>query len=355
VTVDGLTVTPLQASAESLWVPLPGAAGARCVRLRWAFDPEAESLDRPRLQRPRLRDAVDGPVVWTVHVPADYAASFGPGEGRGRVVPSGPAAVDLARAEAQYRLSASLAEGPGATQAAALALAQRRFYQFCRYAEAGRLLTASGAGALNLQGQGFDAWLQELREKNGSLARGHNFEEVREKAEREAAEAAPLALEPSAAGELPELAGVGMVQAPGPRGDPLPERGAPLRWQTGPEADAPRLLVAPLSDRQTMRAAGASLLLAVLLVLVWALAHFPGAVAWVRAFWPEQVALLGCLGWQTYGPALPLLFLIVLGVTARLLFLGRRLLALLQRPPSDGSHKGSTASGLTVEPRPSGT
>jgi len=43
-------------------------------------------------------------------------------------------------------------------------------------------------------------------------------------------------------------------------------------------------------------------------------------------------------------------------VSARLLFLGRRLLALLHRPPPDpSSHPGSTASGLTVEPRPSGT
>jgi hypothetical protein len=355
VTVDGLAAAPLRAPADSLRVPLPGATGACCVRLRWAFDPEAEPLDRPRLQRPRLRGAADGPVVWTVHVPADHSASFGPEEGRGRMVPAGAATPDLARAEAQYRLSAALAEAQGPTTAAALALAQRRFYQFCRYAEAGRLLTAGGPGAVSLQGKGFDEWLQDLREKNSSLAREHHFEEVRERAEREAAEAGPLALEPTAPAELPDLAGAGVAPAPGPRGDPLPQRGTPLRWQTGPEGDAPRLLLTSLSDQQTKRAMGATLLLAVLLVLVWALAHFPGALAWVRTFWPEQVALLGCLGWQTYGPALPLLFLIVLGVTARVLFLARRLLALLHRPPSDGSHKGSTASGLTADPRPSAT
>lgn len=354
VTVDGLAVTPLQATAEGLWLPLPGAAGARCVRLRWAFDPQAEPLDRPRLQRPQLPGADEGPVAWTVQVPADYAASFPADEPRGRTVPSGPAALDLARAEAQYRLSASLAEGAGAAPAA-LALAQRRFYQFCRYAESGRLLTGHGAGGANLRGQGFDEALRELKEKNRQLADKHKFEELRAKAEREAAEAGPLALVPAAPDDLPELAGVGMVQAPGPRGDPLPERGTPLRWQTGPEADAPRLLLTPRGEQQAKRAAGASLLLAVLLVLVWALAHFPGVLAWVRAFWPEQVALLGCLGWQTYGPALPLLLLIVLGVSARLLFLGRRLLALLHRPPADAARVGSTASGVTAEPRPSGT
>jgi hypothetical protein len=267
------------------------------------------------------------------------------------MTPSGPAALDLARAEAQYRLSASLAEGPA--QSAALALAQRRFYQFCRYAEADRLLTGNATGAANLRGQGFDEWLQELKEKNGQLAREHSFEEVRARAEREASEAAPLALEPAAAGELPELAGVGM--APGPRGDPLPERGTPLRWQTGPEGESPRLLLTANSEQQAKRAVGTSFLLAVMLVLVWALAHFPEMVAWIRAFWPEQIALLGCLGWQTYGPALPLLFLIVLGVVARLLFMGRRLLAFLHRPRPASSPSGSTGSGLTVEPRPSGT
>jgi len=356
VTVDGLAVTPPLEPAGKLWVPLPGAAGACCVRLRWAFDPEDEPLDRPRLQRPRLRGAEDGPVTWTVHVPADYVSSFGSEEGRTRLTPSGPATLDLARAEAQYRLCASLAQGPGDPPPAALALAQRRFYQFCRYAEAGRVLAGSGAAPANLQGQNFDEWLQDLREKNRRLARDHNFEELRARAEGEAPEVPPLALGPAEPGELPELAGVGVAQAPGPRGDPLPERGTPLRWQTGPEVDAPHLLLAPLSDQQTRRAARVSVLLAVLLLVVWALAYFPGVLAWVRAFWPEQVALLGCLGWQTYGPALPLLLLIALGVSARLLFLGRRLLALLHRPPPDpSSHPGSTASGLTVEPRPSGT
>jgi hypothetical protein len=355
VTVDGLAVTPLQASAESLWVPLPGAAGARRVRLRWAFDPDSEPLDRPRLQRPRLLGAADGPVVWTVHVPAEYTAFRGPEEERGQMAPAGPAALDLARAEAQYGLSAALAESPGAPQEPALALAQRRFYQFCRYAEAGRLLNGNASESANLQGKSFDDWLRELREKNGELARTHKFEELRAKAERDAVDAAPLALEPATAGELPQLAGVDMVQAPGPRGDPLPERGTPLRWQTGAKTDAPGLLLTPQSDQQTKRAFGLSVLLVLLLLAVWALAHLPGMLAWVRAFWPEQLALLGCLGWQTYGPALPLLLLVAVGVSARLLFLGRRLLALIHRPPSDPSHGGSNKAGISVEPRPSGT
>ncbi len=98
-----------------------------------------------------------------------------------------------------------------------------------------------------------------------------------------------------------------------------------------------------------------SMVLAVLLLAVWALAHYPGVLAWVRAFWPEQLALLGCLGWQTYGPALPLLLLVVVGVSARLLFLGRRLLALLHRPAPEPSRVSSVNPAANAEPRPSGT
>jgi hypothetical protein len=355
VTVDGLAVAPLQASADSLWVPLPGAPGARRVRLRWDFDPDREPLDRPRLQRPRLHHAADGPVVWTVHVPAEYTASFGPEGGRGRMVPAGPAALDLARAEAQYRLSVVLAEGPGTSQSAALALVQRRFYQFCRYAAAARQLTGNGPGPANLDGQGLDEWLQALRDKNGELAGKRKFEELRARAEREAGEAVPLSADPPAPAELPQLAGVGMVQAPGPRGDALPERGTPLRWLTGSESDGPRVQLAPVREQQAKRSVGLSVLLGLLLLLVWALAHFPGVLAWVRAFWPEQVALLGCLGWQTYGPTVPLLLLVVIGVSARLLFLGRRLLALLHRPAPDPSHGSGKRAALSAEPRSSGT
>jgi len=342
VTVDGLAVTPLPEAADRLGVPLPGAAGACRVRLRWAFEPADEPFDRPRLQRPRLPGAEDGPVVWTVHIPAEYAASFAPGGGR--ETPSGLAASELARATAQYRLSESLAGASGPAQTSALARTQRHFYQLCRYAEAARQLTGPGAPP------DFEVQLRQLKENDSRLARDHNFDPLRERAEREADEATPLALDAGAPHDRTDAG-----QTPVPRGDPLPERGVPLRWQTGPEADAPHLVLTPLSTHQARRALGASALLGLLLAVIWALAYFPGMLAWVRAFWPEQVALLGCLGWQTYGPSVPLLLLIALGVSGRLFLLGRRALVLLHRPPADPSHGGSTGSGLGTEPRPSGS
>jgi hypothetical protein len=136
---------------------------------------------------------------------------------------------------------------------------------------------------------------------------------------------------------------------PGPRDDVLPGRGTPLYWQTGAGAAAPSVVLTAERERQLKRTVGGSLLLVVLLLTAWALAQLPGVLAWVRAFWPEELALLGCLGWQTYGPALPLIALIVLGVAARALFLGQRLLAVLNRPRPAG------AAPLAAEPRPSGS
>src|SRR5262249_47860354 len=159
---------------------------------------------------------------------------------------------------------------------------------------------------------------------------------------------------PSEAGgteDLAESTPVNPRQAMASRSDALPERGVPFRWQTGPETQAPQLTLRPLGEKQTRRALGASLLLATLLVLVWAVAQFPGILAWVRAFWPEQVALAGCIGLETWGPALPLLFLIALGAAARLLFVGRRLLLLLHRPPANAGRDSGSGSAIVVEPR----
>jgi hypothetical protein len=117
----------------------------------------------------------------------------------------------------------------------------------------------------------------------------------------------------------------------GPRGGTLPERGVPLHWQGDPETPAPRLRLTLAQAGQTRQALAASLLLLVLLVVAWVVAHFPGIFAWVRAFWPEQMALLGCIGWQTLGPNLVVVFLILLGVCARLVVLVQAALALLRR------------------------
>ena len=67
--IDGVEATPLQPGSSRLWLPLPGRAGVRCVRLRWLYE-KAEPLDRPKLAPPRVVNAIEGPTLWTVLVPA---------------------------------------------------------------------------------------------------------------------------------------------------------------------------------------------------------------------------------------------------------------------------------------------
>ncbi len=180
VSVDGTAVTPLQSSANSLWIPLPGIAGARRVRLRWEY-PEGETWTRPRLQVPVIEQAGarEGVVLWTIRIPTGYEGVLPPKENRAVLRPSSLAAFGLARAEAQYRLSLALAEASqsGAPLSAdAFRSTQQRFFTALRHAEYERHLGPAGAADDSLAGQTFDDWLQDLQKKNRQL--GQTFKVV---------------------------------------------------------------------------------------------------------------------------------------------------------------------------------
>src|SRR5262249_59962636 len=90
-------------------------------------------------------------------------------------------------------------------------------------------------------------------------------------------------------------------------------------WVTGP-------------GQERRRASAATGLLVGLLLAVWVLSSLPAFVALTHLFWPEQVVVLGLLGFQAFGPTWPVVFLVVLGVSARALALVGGLLTFLRRP-----------------------
>src|SRR5262249_42718512 len=138
--VDDAAITPLQPVPGRLWVPLPGRAGSRRLRLRWRFRDE-EGLERPRLQAPHIEGVEEGTMLWTVHAPAGYQlASNGASLSQPVHRPTLASAPgnEVRRAAGQYQLSTILADKPWTGDSAALASlaeAQRRFYRACRYAE----------------------------------------------------------------------------------------------------------------------------------------------------------------------------------------------------------------------------
>lgn len=315
--VDDRPLALLQPRAGRLWVPLPGGAGACRVQLTWTYDDPGAGLERPRLADvPRVEGAAASPALWTLEVPAGWQATFLPPGGNSRASAAG---LDLRRAEAQLRLSAVLAERLRANDPTArphLELAQERFAFFCRYAEHELAVDPAAAQDAGPEGQPLTDWLTELRERNRQLAQDRGFEAARAEAERRAR-----------AGVLRTLPGAATTPAAVSPGGP---EGTPLSWYA--EAGAPpHLSLVRVSDQQTRRALATSGLLLVLFLAAWVLAQLPGVRTWLRAFWPEQVAVLGCVGWLTFGPGLIFLCLIALGAGGRLVFLGRWASALLRR------------------------
>lgn len=331
VTVDGSPVTPLQRE-RALWLPLPGDAGVRQVRLRWTFEPGAERLDRPNLERPRVEGVGDAPVVWTLRTPFGYEATVR-SNGSSDLRPADRATVDLWRAAGQLRLSAALAVLGGVspqTRDVQLALAQHRFYLYGRRAEYALSTAASPSTALGPKGQSLSDWLRDLEEENRELSVALGFEDVRMEAQRQVQ-----------SGELEEP----VQPLPGESSafdGPLPLRGTPLRWVGKGEA-VPSLQWTLIWNRQRDQALFTSVVLVVVLLAIGLLSQWSWAVSWAKAFWPEEAALLGYLGWHLAGPNVLFALLCLMGVSGRIILLIGWLAATLRRP---ATRRPSTLSAV---------
>jgi hypothetical protein len=342
VAIDGTEVTPLQPARERLWLPLPGRAGARAVRFRWVYQDGLEPVARPNLERPRLDAVAEDLTGWTVHVPAGYHLVSSGSPAR----PAGAAERELLRAYAQLLLSRALVErmggSTGGPAAAQLPAVQERFYRACRLAESWLALPGEPRAGAGPQGQSLADWLQELKAANSSLARQYSFERVRAHAEQQGMASAAQ----PAVGDEP-LPGPGPGQwATGPS-DPLTERGTPTYWWAAAAAAPPSLSLRAEWVQQLRRSLAATGLMLLLAASAWGLAQRPRAVAWFRALWPEQLALLGWVGWAGFGLSWPAALFVLLGLGSRLFLLGRWGLAYLLRPAPAAAASGSASGSPT--------
>jgi hypothetical protein len=331
VTLDDRPVATPRPEGGRLWLSLPGSAAAHRLRLRWRFNDNAETLERPLLTPPRLQGVVAGPVLWTVEIPAGYQLGADKnGTSAGAAVPACAAGQDLRRAGAQFQLSELLAGRARPSGAdAALALAQKRFYHYCRYAE--HDLERNSTGEVGPDGHSLRDWLQALLDQNKELAHKRGFEALRVEAERQARKGAYRSL-PVAVAEPDEAHAGDTTPLAMWTGDAMPDHGTPAYWHGDANDAPPALVLTPARAQQTRQALGGSLVVVVLLLSAWLMAQFPGIRAWARMLWPEQMALLGCLVWQLFGLNLLVLFLVLLGVCARLVYLGQGLLRWVRRP-----------------------
>jgi hypothetical protein len=316
VSVDGGDVAPLQPEPRRVWVPLPGRAGARAVRLRWRYDEKAESLDNPILQIPTIEGAIDGPAVWTVYVPAGFEMHVkspnAPRPGPGRA-----ATVALYRAEAQLRLSEALAEAAREGVTAPLAVAQQRFYAFCRQADQALQLIGEEATELAPAGMSLSRWQRSLLDDNRKLARDRDFDEARSEAERrsDTSGAAPRTIP-----ESDEPAMLSGLAPPRIRG-PLPDAGTPVYSGSAESAAAPSIAIRPLEVTSSLRALADSVILLLIVACAAAVALLPGLRIRVAAFWPEPLLLFGLLLWYRTGLTAVAALFLLLGASGRLLTL----------------------------------
>jgi hypothetical protein len=299
----------------------------RRVRLRWLFAEGTEALDRPRLDRPRLDGVPDSPALWTVHLPAGYSLGGSGGASADVARPAGAVALDLARAEAQLRLSAFLAERPrGQGETDQLLAAQQRFHLYCRHARHALALLADQQGGRPTEGsqgprgQSPADWLEELEESDVRLARTHGFEKIQDDARRQVAagKLSVAATQTPAGGDGSDVSGSLTTTGAEPQADSLPERGLPLYWRGEAGQEMPALHLVTVAGQQSSRSVVGSLLVLLLVLLTWLLSRSPGALQWVRVLWPEQMVLLGCLAWQALGLNLVVVVLLALGACGRL-------------------------------------
>jgi hypothetical protein len=329
--VDGRELRLAAGKPQSTLLDLH-SSGARRVRLCWTAPADKESLARPLLEGPRLEGVAraGGPVTWSLHVPPGFHAA--PGSFRSGTLAAARREVEQARA--QFRLSKLLLESAARRMTRKadeqadeqLTVCQRRFARHAHAAS--QLLLGAGPAGKDLAGQ-----LEGLRRDNRSLTDAHGLGALRRQAQRnwrqDSAGDTTWSIE-----ELVE-AGRPFYRVQGAR-EPVQPVAAPS--------------LASRAEREQRRALAATGLLVGLLLAVWILSSFPSFVSLTHLFWPEQVVLLGLFGYQTFGLTWLVLFLLALGVVARLLALATGALRFLRRVAANSRE----AAAHTPRPRPGG-
>jgi hypothetical protein len=336
--LDGVEVTPLQPGSSRLWLPLPGRAGVRCVRLRWLYE-KPETLDRPNLAPLDIVDARKGPILWTVLVPPGWAPEQSTPSARLGMGAAREGALALYRAEAQLRISQELCQQDRVSAAStALAAAQRRFALYCRHARNALQLGADHGGVLGPEGQTLADWLQKLQTEDRELAGQNGFDAVRTDAERRSAAGETVALDLFAEDDSvarflssPSMAASG-ADPENRRTSvrPLTQRGTPISWQGRPGTEPPDLYLTSRESQRTRQSLAVSGQWLGVLMVVWVLSFLPFLLARLRLFWPEQIALVAVIGWHLSGPTLIVLLLLLVAGGGRGILLLRGLRSLLR-------------------------
>jgi hypothetical protein len=109
------------------------------------------------------------------------------------------------------------------------------------------------------------------------------------------------------------------------------EGGLPLSWEALPDGGPSTLLLTSHQRQQTRQALIASGQWLGILAAAWILSILPFLRTHLHLFWPEQIALLGVIGWHLAGLTSIVLGLLLLAVCSRIILLIRGLRALIHK------------------------
>jgi hypothetical protein len=347
VAVDGVEVTPLEPSADRLWVPLAGGPGCLRIDVRWQTLSGGESPERPDSACPTLEGAKNGPVLWTVYVPAGFGVADRENAAGQKAHPIAAAERLLVRARAQFRIAALVApqvHGPDAAAANQFLAAEQRFFRLCGSIECELAQPASAGNLSDDDRQRLSDQLQSLKDENTALSRAPTLENLRDRAQR---------AEPEPTLEAPEFPtdGTSASDGEGLQLPPLRPRGAPQTWEADSSAGLPVIRFVAAAEHRRRQAELWTLLLLAFLGCALVAWRFPAVQRWLHHTWPEQLLLLGLAAWLAWGIAWPVLLFVPAGIFARAFLLLRALAARRLQdapaeppPPSSAVSIGSSAS-----------
>jgi hypothetical protein len=132
------------------------------------------------------------------------------------------------------------------------------------------------------------------------------------------------------------------LPSPGKEKDALAPMAATF-WQQTNLSALPQVQLLFIGQDQEQRALAGTALLLVLVLIACLLPLFPRLVHGIQAFWPEQLVLLGCVGWLWLNGNVILGIVALLGLAARCGYLAAWLVARQRRPAVAGGPAGSGA------------